>query len=98
MTEHRIPIVARGEVIEDYELTFNGRYGASFQCPDASKYLDRILLPSRREMEALYALSLDDVLDYLVEFGAHHLLPYVSRRPPALSATGWHGRSSRGAA
>ncbi|MCB2062581.1 MAG: long-chain-fatty-acyl-CoA reductase [Novosphingobium sp.] len=71
MTEHRIPIVARGEVIEDYELTFNGRYGASFQCPDASKYLDRILLPSRREMEALYALSLDDVLDYLVEFGAH---------------------------
>ncbi len=71
MSEHRIPIVARGEVIEDYEVTFSGRYGASFTCPDASKYLSKILLPSRRDMEALYGISLDDVLDYLVEFGRH---------------------------
>ena len=71
MTQHSIPIVARGEVIEDYEVTFSGRYGAEFTCPDALKHLDKILLPTRREMEALYDISLDDVLDYLVEFGRH---------------------------
>jgi hypothetical protein len=71
MTQYRIPLVARGEVIEDYEVTYSGRYGAEFICPDANKYLSKILLSSRREMEALYQLSLDDVLDYLVEFGKH---------------------------
>lgn len=71
MTQFRIPIVARGEVIEDYELTFNGRYGAQFMCPDPNKYLSKILLPTRRELEPLYQLSLDEVIDYLVEFGKH---------------------------
>lgn len=71
MTEFRIPIIARGEVIEDYEVTHKGRYGASFICPDPTRYLSRILLPNRRELEAMYELSLDDVLDYLVEYGKH---------------------------
>lgn len=71
MTEFRIPIVARGEVIDDCEVTHRGRYGAVFSCPDPARYLPRILLPSRREMEALYRLSLDEVSDYLVELGKH---------------------------
>jgi hypothetical protein len=69
--KYQIPIVARGEVIEDYEVTFKGRYGADFMCPDPNKYLSKLLLLSRREMESLYQISLDDVVDYLVEFGKH---------------------------
>ena len=69
MTEYQIPIVARGEVIEDYEITHNGRYGATFTSPDPNKYLSKILLPSRRELESLYQLTLDEVVDFLEEFG-----------------------------
>ncbi len=69
--KYQIPIVARGEVIEDYEITCEGRYGESFMCPDPNKYLSKIVLPSRREMEALYQISLDEVVDYLIEFGNH---------------------------
>ncbi len=71
MTKYRIPIVARGELIEDYELSFHGRYGADFMCPDPNRHLARILLPTRRAMEPLYQLSLDEVIDYLVELGTH---------------------------
>lgn len=69
--KYQIPIVARGEVIEDYEITFEGRYGASFECPDPNKYLSKVLLPTRRAMEPLYQISLDEVVDYLVELGEH---------------------------
>lgn len=67
--QYRIPIVARGKVIEDCEVTCEGRYGASFLCPDPNKYLPEILLPTRRAMEPLYQISLDDVVDYLIELG-----------------------------
>lgn len=70
MTQYRIPIVARGEVIEDYEVTYHGRYGADFMCPDPNKHLSKILLPTRRAMEPLYQLTLDDVVTYLLELGA----------------------------
>lgn len=67
--KYQIPIVARGEVIEDYEVTYEGRYGASFMCPDPNKYLSRVLLPTRRAMEPMYDISLDDVVDYLIALG-----------------------------
>jgi len=69
--KYQIPIIARGQVIEDYEVTHKGRYGADFMCPDPNKYLSRILLPTRRAMEPLYEISLDDVVDYLIELGKH---------------------------
>lgn len=69
--KYRIPIVARGEVIEDYEVTYKGRYGADFICPDPNKHLPKILLPTRRAMESLHQISLDDVVAYLVELGSH---------------------------
>ena len=65
MTDYKIPILARGKVIEDYSLTFDGRYGSKFMCPDPVKYLPDILA-SRPDMQAMYDLSLDDVVDYLV--------------------------------
>lgn len=69
--KYRIPIVARGEVIEDYEVTYEGRYGTDFMCPDPNEYLSKILLPTRRAMEPLHQLSLDDVVEYLIELGKH---------------------------
>lgn len=65
----RIPLVARGKVIEDDEVTHTGRYGASFSCPDPRKHLSDIVLPTRRELEDLYRLRIDEVVDYLVELG-----------------------------
>ena len=64
MASHNIPIIARGQVIEDYELEFNGRHGAKFRAPDVLKHLPA-LLPDREEMARLYDLTLDDILAYL---------------------------------
>lgn len=69
MTVHKIPLAARGDIIEDYALTFKGRHGSEFAVPDPAKYLSHVLLPSRRELNALYTLSIDDIIDFLIELG-----------------------------
>ena len=70
MTEYKIPIIANGEVIEDYEITHSGRFGSQFVTPDPHKYLHKLLPENRAQtLKKLYALSVDDILEYLIELG-----------------------------
>src|SRR5580692_2011694 len=51
-------------------IEFGGRGGdITFLAPDPHKIADRIPLASPRLMEDLYAISLEDILDYLAELG-----------------------------
>jgi hypothetical protein len=63
--------VLRGDVIETDLVEFGGRGGdITFLAPDPDKIADRIPLASPRLMEDMYALSIDQILDYLAELGA----------------------------
>jgi Acyl-CoA reductase (LuxC) len=64
MTPVTLPLIVRGEVIES-SLREHGR----FQAPDASQYLDQLVLREPRGLSDLYALSLPEVVDYLVALG-----------------------------
>lgn len=70
-----VPIVVRGEVI-DQGLIDHRR----FLAPDLREHLDRVILADPRGLEELEALSLDEIIDYLVELGRHLDLatnPYI---------------------
>jgi Acyl-CoA reductase (LuxC) len=65
-----IPLVARGEVVTDDLVTYQGRRGElSFSTPDCAKHFSKLLLASPSAISDLYQLSFDDILDYLVELG-----------------------------
>ena len=66
---YSIPIFARGEVIDDPEMTYVGRFGVGFTAPNAAKYVGKLLLPNRKVLQDLYSLSLDEIIDFLVELG-----------------------------
>lgn len=62
--------VLRGQVIESDLIEFGGRGGdLSFLAPDPHRIVDRIPLSSPRLMEDLYAISFEDILDFLAELG-----------------------------
>jgi Acyl-CoA reductase (LuxC) len=70
-----VPIVVRGELI-DQGLIDHRR----FLAPDLREHLDRVVLADPRGLEELEELSLDEIIDYLVELGEHLDLatnPYI---------------------
>jgi len=101
---YSIPIFARGEIIDDPEMTYAGRFGTEFSAPDAAKYLDKLILPSRHALSELYDLSIDDIVNFLVELGhrldletnphlkwALELNEAFSDMPPSLCAGSFRG-------
>ena len=66
---HVLPIFARGELIEDADTEFQGRFGTNFRAPDPSKHIDRLLLSNRNVLQDLYRLSLDEIVEFLLELG-----------------------------
>ena len=65
-----VPLVLRGELIDDASLEFGGRRGGvRFKTPDISQHLAKVTLSTPSRMADLYALSLDDILDFLAELG-----------------------------
>jgi hypothetical protein len=73
-TRARPPIanlIVRGEVIADHLVAVGGRGGdLTFLTPDTHRYLDRIALRDPAAMGDLYAISFEDILDYLEALGA----------------------------
>lgn len=66
----QVPLIIRGEVIEEYELEFGGRRGGSmFRTPDVSRYLDRLTLDRPSRMADLYQLSFEDIVEFLHRLG-----------------------------
>ncbi|MET0987287.1 MAG: acyl-CoA reductase [Steroidobacteraceae bacterium] len=70
MVEFTIPLIVRGQVIEDDLCSFTARRGEiTFKTPDVVKHLDKIILKDAHGLADLYTLSLDQIVDYLVELG-----------------------------
>ncbi len=64
----RIPLIVRGEVIDDCLLEFNGRRGEiGFCTPDVEHYIDKIVLQRPSAMADLYSIDFESILDYLSE-------------------------------
>jgi hypothetical protein len=65
------PAVIRGEVIADNLVSFGGRGGEMhFLSPDPNSIVGRLPLRNPAEMRKLYTLTIEDIIDYLVELGA----------------------------
>ncbi len=70
MSDFRVPLFLRGEVIEESWVSFGGRYGgASFEAPDPAAHADRLPLGSPLDLADLYEISFDEILDVLEELG-----------------------------
>ena len=75
MVDYKIPIIARGRVIDDYSLTFGGRHGSAvFQTPDAKKYLNHIVLKNPSHQKPLYNLSIEEILTFMDDLGQRLVL------------------------
>jgi hypothetical protein len=69
-SEFRVPLIVRGEIIDDAALEFGGRRGGvTFRAPDAAAHIGKLSLRTPSSMADLYTISLDDILDFLVELG-----------------------------
>ncbi|MEH6551013.1 MAG: acyl-CoA reductase [Pseudomonadales bacterium] len=78
-----VPLFIRGELIEDNWQTFGSRDGESgFRAPDVNQYLDRLPLRNPADMQDLYEISFEEILDVLEELG-HRLNfntnPYIQQ-------------------
>lgn len=69
MTDFNVPLIIRGEVIEDYEVEFGDRSGAgrTFMTPDVGKYIDKLVCKRGELLADLYTITLEDIYDYLEE-------------------------------
>ncbi|WP_425230014.1 acyl-CoA reductase [Sphingomonas sp.] len=64
------PAIIRGKVITSDLMRFGGRGGdLEFLAPDPATIVNRLPLGNPNLMTDLYDLSVDDILDYLVELG-----------------------------
>jgi hypothetical protein len=70
MTDVKVPLIIRGELIEDYTLEFGSRTGGTrFVTPDVKKYLNRLLCDHPISQLDLYAISLADIIEFIGEVG-----------------------------
>src|SRR5579859_4967472 len=70
MTGFTVPLLLRGRIIEDELVPFGGRRGgASFTAPDVAKFLPELTLASPSKMADLYAISLEEIFDFLAALG-----------------------------
>lgn len=65
-----VPAAIRGRLITDNLINFGGRGGElEFQAPDPMSIIDALPLRNPGQMSELYKLTIDDIIDYLVELG-----------------------------
>jgi Acyl-CoA reductase (LuxC) len=70
MSDFKVPLIIRGEVIEDYEVEHHDRsLGRSFLTPNVAKYADRMVAKSAAALNDLYTISFDEICEYLGELG-----------------------------
>jgi hypothetical protein len=72
MVDFKVPLIIRGNVIEDYEVTHVDRSagGRSFATPDPQKYVHQIVADSPAILNDLYNISFDDIVGFLAELGS----------------------------
>ena len=70
MNEFKVPLIIRGEIIEDYEVDHVDRTGGlKFKTPDTKKYVKQLVLSDPLKQWDMYEISLEDILDFLHAVG-----------------------------
>ena len=70
MSDFRVPLFLRGELVEQDWTSFGGRRGSgAFEAPDPAVHADRLPLGSPLGLADLYQISFDEILDVLEELG-----------------------------
>jgi hypothetical protein len=70
MSDFRVPLFLRGEVIEEDWTRFGGRgRGIAFEAPDPAIHVERLPLASPLALADLYEISFDEILDVLEALG-----------------------------
>jgi hypothetical protein len=70
MNDLIVPTFIRGNTIEQNLIRFGGRGGdASFLSPDPMTIIDRLPLANPGDLRDLYAITFDEIVDYLVALG-----------------------------
>ena len=70
MSAFTVPLIIRGQVIEDNWVTFGGRGGiAEFSAPDPHKYVKQLRLRTPMDLRDMYDVSFEEILDVLQELG-----------------------------
>ncbi|MET0378665.1 MAG: acyl-CoA reductase, partial [Spongiibacteraceae bacterium] len=65
-----VPLIIRGEIIEDYSLEFGGRKGdVRFTTPDVNKYLDKLIDCELESMGAYQQVKVEEIASFLDELG-----------------------------
>jgi len=65
-----VPLIIRGQVIEDFSEKFGGRQGESqFNTANAKRYLSQIVVAKPSDMADLYTIDFNDIVDYLERLG-----------------------------
>jgi len=72
MTDFKVPLLIRGQVIDDYSVEFGDRSGAgrTFTTPDIRKYWRQLVNSKPDSLMDLYSISLEEIYGYLEELGA----------------------------
>jgi hypothetical protein len=66
----QLPLIVRGRIEPDCPLEFQLRRGGeTFATADVGQHLDELVLDSPSQLADLYALKLDDIVDFLDELG-----------------------------
>jgi hypothetical protein len=77
----RVPLIIRGQIIEDAEIEHGGRRGGvSFRAPDLARHIGKLILRTPSAMADLHTLDMDDILDFLDQLGQRldfHTNPHV---------------------
>jgi hypothetical protein len=70
MTDFKVPLIIRGEVIEDYTVDYADRSGGlRFKTPDVKKYVRRLVNDDPISQWDLYEISLEEIIDFLDAVG-----------------------------
>lgn len=78
-----VPLIIRGRLVEDAELEFGGRGGATrFTTADVRKHLAELALRTPSSLSDLYRLSFGELVEFLAELGGRLAL----ERNPHLQA------------
>src|ERR1700748_1077775 len=63
-----VPLLLRGQVIDEATVEFGGRRGGvSFRAPDLSKHLNDLTLSAPSKMGDLYTITLEEIFDFLAK-------------------------------
>jgi hypothetical protein len=69
-TRFTVPLLLRGQIIEEATVQYGGRRGGvSFSAPDLSQHLNALTLSTPSRMSDLYAITLDEIFDFLAALG-----------------------------